>query len=161
MHPSYSPITRLVSILHRRAHTYLDRQLRPYGLSFTHFRMLVFLSYHPGMCQEDVRSFIDADKGGVAHSIKKLVEKGYVARKRDPRDRRAYVIKVTDEGSAFLAEVEHVASDFNDRMMEGLSADEMKLAEGLIQKMVDNVCELPDDDCRGCRCKNFNDKESD
>ena len=143
----HHPILRLNAILHRRIHMYFDRQLKPYGLSFTHFRMLVYLAHNEGTRQEDIRAFIDADKGGVAHSIKRLVEKGYVARERDPQDKRAYTIRLTDEGRAFFEEFASVMQEWTDQMVAGFSSEELKLAEGFLQRMADNACALLDDGC--------------
>ncbi len=142
-----NPITRLNAILHRRTHMYFNRKLKPYGLGHMHFRMLNYLAHHEGLRQEDIRMFIDADKGGVAHAIKRLVDRGFVVRDRDPDDGRAYVINLTEEGHAFLAEFRLLADAWGAQMTAGFSASDAKLAESLLQRMVDNSCALLEDDC--------------
>ncbi|MDA3937425.1 MAG: MarR family transcriptional regulator [Actinomycetota bacterium] len=126
---------------------YFNRQLKPYGLSHMHFRMLSYVARHEGLKQEDIRLFIDADKGGVAHAIKRLVDKGYVERDRDPSDGRAYVINLTDDGSAFLAEFRLLADAWGDQMTAGFSDADIAQAESLLQRMADNSCALLEDDC--------------
>ena len=148
MRYKHNPITRLVAILHRRTHMYFARELKPYGLSFTHFRMLTFLSRNEDMKQEDIRAFIDMDKGAVAHAIKRLVEAGYVAREPHPDYRRAYVIRLTQSGLDFLEGFTSTADKWSDQVVKGLSTEEKRLAEGLLQRMVDNTCELLEDDCK-------------
>ena len=147
MNVAHHLILRLNAILHRRTQMYFDRQLKPHGLSFTHFRMLAYLAHNEGTHQEDVRAFIDADKGGVAHSIKRLVEKGYVARERDPEDKRAYIIRLTDEGRTFFEEFASVMQKWTDQMVAGFSTEELELAEDFLQRMADNACALLDDEC--------------
>lgn len=151
MLPTQNPIARLNAILHRRTHMYFNRQLRPYGLTHMHFRMLSYLAHHDGLKQEDIRLFIDADKGGVAHAIKRLVEDGYVERDRDPLDGRAYVIRLTDKGHAFLVEFRRIAEAWGEQMTVGFSAEDVELAERLLQRMVDNTCALLQDDCEDTR----------
>lgn len=146
---SHNPITRQTALLHRHTHVYFDRQLRPYGLTFTHMRMLGFLAHHEGIRQEEIRAFIGADKGGVAHSIKRLVEKGYVVRDKDPNDGRAYVINLTDEGRELLSKLAEIAGEWDKQMIAGLSNEEKKLAEGLLKRMADNACALIEEDCEG------------
>lgn len=149
METVHNPISRLNAMLHRRTHIYFERQLKPYGLTFTHFRMLMFLSHHEGMRQEDVRAHIDGDKGGVAHSIKRLVELGLVERQPHPEDGRAYVVEMTEQGRELLGELAQIAQRWNEQMIEGFSADELEVAEGLLQRMADNACALIDDECEG------------
>lgn len=151
MKVAHHPILRLNAILHRRTQIYFDRQLKPHGLSFTHFRMLAYLAHNEGPKQEDVRAFIDADKGGVAHSIKRLVEKGYVARERDPQDKRAYTIRLTDEGRTFFEEFASVMQEWTDQMVAGFSAEELELAEGFLRRMAENACALLDDECEASK----------
>ncbi len=144
----HNPITRLVAILHRRTHMYFDRRLKPHGLNFTHFRMMMFLLRNDGARQEDIRAHIDMDKGAAAHALKRLTDLGFVAREQHPDDGRAYMIRLTDEGVAFLGEFDRVAQEWNAKVVENLTDDEKRIAEDLLQKMVDNTCELLGDDCK-------------
>jgi len=151
MLPTDNPIARLNAILHRRTHMYFNRQLKPYGLSHMHFRMLSYVGRHDGLKQEDIRTFIDADKGGVAHAIKRLVEKGYIERDRDPSDGRAYVIRLTDEGQTFLAEFRTIADAWGEQMTAGFNDDDIAQAKSLLQRMADNSCALLHDECEDTR----------
>ncbi|MCZ7664790.1 MAG: MarR family transcriptional regulator [Thermoleophilia bacterium] len=122
-----------------------------YGLGFTHVRMLMFLSQHAGARQEDIRSFIDADKGGVAHAVKRLVELELVERHAHPEDGRAYVIDLTQRGRELLDEVASIARAWNDQMIRGFSAAELKIAEEMLQRMADNAGALLEDEGEGPR----------
>ena len=58
------------------------------------------------------------------------------------------MIRLTDEGYGFLGEFDRVAQEWNLKVVEDLSDDEKRIAEGLLKKMVDSTCELLEDDCR-------------
>lgn len=148
---AHNPITRLNAILHRSTHVYFDRILKPYGLSFTHLRMLAYISHAESARQEDVRAHLGGDKGGVAHGIRKLTELGYVSREPHPDDGRACLLRATDEGWALLGELAEYGRTWSDRMIEGLSADEQRQAEELLQRMVDNACFLLGEECEASR----------
>lgn len=145
----HNPITRLNAILHRRTMMHFDREFRPYGLSFTHVRVLMFLARHDGARQEDIRSFIDADKGGVAHAVKRLVDLGLVARSGHPDDGRAYVIGLTESGREMLTVVSETMRAWNERIIVGFSADELAQAEALLSRMVENACVASGEECEG------------
>ena len=146
---AHNPITRLNAILHRSTHVYFDRILKPHGLSFTHLRMLAYISHTESPRQEDVRAHLGGDKGGIAHGVRRLTELGYVTREPHPADGRAYLLRITDEGWSLLGELAEHGRIWSDRMIEGLSAEEQRQAEELLQRMVDNACSLLGEECEG------------
>ncbi|MCK8115094.1 MarR family winged helix-turn-helix transcriptional regulator [Anaerosoma tenue] len=148
MHCYHNPITRLVATLSRRTHMYFERQLRAQGLSFTQTRMLSFLAEHPGSRQEDLRAYVDIDKGGAAHAVRRLVELGYVQRRPDPADGRVRLLDLTASGRTVVAEFQEVVRTWNDALIADLSAEEQTLAERLLQRMADNATALLDEDCK-------------
>ncbi|MBE0477249.1 MAG: MarR family transcriptional regulator [Coriobacteriia bacterium] len=134
-----NPITQLVSTLSRRTRMYFARQLTPYGLSFGHFRILRFLRDHAGVRQEDLRAYVDIDKGAAAHAMKRLVDLGLVVRAPHPEDGRAYLIRLTQKAHEFLHEFDRVAAVWDERLVSGLSPEEARQAEELLQRLVDNA----------------------
>ena len=151
MHPTHelpdNPAL-LTSMLARRTQTYFDRALKPYAIGFSQFRMLGFLYRHgdtPAM-QEDIRAYIDSDKGSVAHSIRRLVDEGYIERTQHPDDGRAYEIHLTDKGEAFRADFDRIAERWSERLVDGFSAEQCSVASALLKRMIDNACTLLDDE---------------
>lgn len=138
----------LTSMLARRTNTYFDRALKPHGIGFSQFRMLGFLYRHGDMptMQEDIRAYIDSDKGSVAHSIKRLVDEGYIARTQHPDDGRAYEIHLTEKGEAFKPEFDRIAEQWSERLVEGFTAEEQTMASEMLKRMIDNACTLLDDE---------------
>jgi DNA-binding MarR family transcriptional regulator len=142
----------LTSMLARRTHTYFDRVLKPHGIGFSQFRMLGFLYRHgdvPTM-QEDIRAYIDSDKGSVAHSIRRLVDEGYIVRTAHPDDGRAYEIHLTEKGEGFQADWEQLATGWSDQLVKGLSAEERSAVSATLKRMLDNACALLDDESEQC-----------
>jgi DNA-binding MarR family transcriptional regulator len=141
----------LTSMVARRTHTYFDRELKPHGIGFAQFRMLGFLYRHgdsPTM-QEDIRAYIDSDKGSVAHSIRRLVDEGFIARTQHPEDGRAYEIHLTEKGEAFRAEWARMTDFWAQQLVDGLSAEERSALSSALQKMLDNACLALDEECEG------------
>jgi DNA-binding MarR family transcriptional regulator len=138
----------LTSMLARRTHTYFDRALKPHNIGFSQFRMLGFLYRHGDAetMQEDMRAYVDADKGSVAHSIRRLVDEGYITRTQHPGDGRAYEIHLTEKGNAFHAEWERFAERWSDQLVVGLSAEECVAVSAALKRMLGNACALLDDE---------------
>jgi DNA-binding MarR family transcriptional regulator len=154
MHPAHElpdDPALLTSMVARRSHTYFDRALKPHGIGFPQFRMLGFLYRHgdaPAM-QEDIRAYIDSNKGSVAHSIRRLVDEGYITRTQHPDDGRAYEIHLTEKGNAFRAEWERLADRWSAQLVTGLSAEECSAVSATLKHMLGNACALLDDESEG------------
>lgn len=138
----------------RQTHTYFDRELRPLGLGFVHGRMLGFLFRHGGshIMQEDVRAYIGQDKGSVAHSIKRLVDEGYITRTAHPEDGRAYEIHLTEKAEAFRAEWERIVENWSAQLVDGFSDEEKEYTAGMLKRMLGNACSALEPHEEGCGC---------
>jgi DNA-binding MarR family transcriptional regulator len=152
-HPLPDNPALLTAMVARRTQTYFDRELKPHGIGFAQFRMLGFLYRHgdsPAI-QEDIRAYIDSDKGSVAHSIRRLVDEGYITRTPHPEDGRAYEIHLTEKGEAFRSQWERMTDFWSRRLVEGLSDREHAALSGALRRMLDNACAELDENCVGNR----------
>ena len=68
-----------------------------------------------------------------------LEEAGLVVRKREPDDRRAVRVELTDAGRAKHAELLHAVIAFNRRLTAGLSEAELGELRGLLERVERNV----------------------
>ena len=101
------------------------------ALSPVHLRMLLELAEHPHSLSEL------AEKNGVSlptmsNSITTLVERGWVSRERDRRDRRMVLIALTSIGRDVLGDIDRQAHDCLLERLASLSADDCaRLLDGL------------------------------
>jgi len=68
-----------------------------------------------------------------------LEEAGLLVRTREPNDRRAVRVELTDAGRAKHAELLQVVIGFNRRLTAGLSEDELEQLRGLLDRLEQNV----------------------
>lgn len=67
---------------------------------------LEFVSKNDGCSQTDIVDGTGIDRSTLADLVRRLVKTGLVARRRDRNDARAYVLRITDEGSRALAKAQ-------------------------------------------------------
>ena len=70
-----------------------------------------------------------------------LEEDGLVVRRRDPKDRRAVSVELTDAGRAKHAEMLRAVQSFNRRLLSGLDAEELDQLRTLLAKLEQNARE--------------------
>ncbi|MEW1797932.1 MULTISPECIES: MarR family winged helix-turn-helix transcriptional regulator [Streptomyces] len=65
-----------------------------------------------------------------------LEQAGHVRRERDPADRRAYAVTITESGRRLLARAEDAVPDFLDGTFQALSATERRQLSGILGKLL-------------------------
>jgi MarR family transcriptional regulator for hemolysin len=68
-----------------------------------------------------------------------LEEAGLIVRTREPHDRRAVRVELTDAGRARHAELRHAVIGFNRRLTSGLGENELEELRGLLARLEQNV----------------------
>ena len=71
--------------------------------------------------------------------LNELEELGYVARIRDPDDRRKHNVALTDKGATALERAETELRRLEDEVLSGLSSDERAQLRRLLAKALDAI----------------------
>jgi DNA-binding MarR family transcriptional regulator len=111
-------LTRLSKQVYRRS----DEQLL--GM---HLRLLMALSYvrdHDGCPQQELAEVLCMDANNVVLLLNELEELGYIARLRDPVDRRRHRVELTKGGLKALAGAEQAQESIEDDVLQALDPDE-------------------------------------
>lgn len=77
----------------------------PDGLTVTQFGVLEAIHHIGPLCQGELAEKLLRSGGNLTLVVDNLEKAGYVARERDPADRRFVVVKLTDRGAKFISEL--------------------------------------------------------
>lgn len=130
-------INRRISIIFRNAQAALSKELSPYGIGPSHFRIMRRIDKNPGIIQSELGEFYQMDKAAIFRSIKLLEEKGYVVREKDDKDRRAWRLNLTDTARELLP-VMHTAHHKIENILIGHMDEDEK--NSLLDHL-DEMCE--------------------
>jgi MarR family transcriptional regulator, temperature-dependent positive regulator of motility len=92
-----------------------------------HMRHLMALSYvrdHDGGPQQGLAEALCMDANNVVLLLNELEEHEFVARRRDPADRRRHVVELTPAGRKALEDAERAQEAIEDDVLQALDADE-------------------------------------
>jgi DNA-binding MarR family transcriptional regulator len=137
-----SSVGRWISILYRYRLNYLGKRLEPYNIGSGQHLFLMVLSKNDGINQEELSSYLKIDKATTAKAIKKLEEEGYVIRRIDDIDKRAYRVFLTDKGRDVIPIIDEAVKDWEEFVTGGFSKKERILVEALLGKMAQNACRI-------------------
>lgn len=88
----------------------------------TQLRALVFVKKNGDISMSDLCERLNIEKGSLTTMVDDLAKKGYILRSRDTKDRRKYILSLTDNG-------ESVAIDFIEKLGEKLEERFLRLTE--------------------------------
>jgi MarR family transcriptional regulator, 2-MHQ and catechol-resistance regulon repressor len=97
----------------------------PAGLTVTQFGVLEALHHIGPLCQSELAEKLLKSGGNLTLVVDNLEKAGYVARERDPADRRFVVVKLTDKGQAFISALFPKVAANVTREMSALSGTEL------------------------------------
>lgn len=86
----------------------MDRALEPFDLRPRHYAVLAVLASVGSLSQQRLTEILQIDRTTMVAVVDELEKIGYVERRRDPADRRAYRVDLTPEGQAAHGELRGV-----------------------------------------------------
>ncbi len=109
-----------------------DRRAADLGVTRAQWRALARISRQPGLRQVELAEQLDIEAITLCRIIDRLEESGLVERQRDPADRRAWQLLLTDKAQPLVDRLTELANGFGDEIFSGLNAaDRKSLRAGL------------------------------
>lgn len=115
------PLGVIIADVSRLMRRRFDERARVIGLTRAQWRTLVVLSRNEGINQGGLAELLDVEPITLCRMIDRLEEAGHVERRRDPNDRRAWRIHMTDAAKPMLEDIRHIAEGLFADAVEGLS----------------------------------------
>ncbi len=131
-------IGKYISTLYRSGNAYFSKEFSKYNIGSGQFFFLTYLYANDGVIQEEISYNLNVDKGTTARAIKKLEEEGYVYRKVDEEDKRAYKVYITDKALSIKEGIYATLKKWNSIIAYGFSEEEKEITLRLLQRMVEN-----------------------
>lgn len=106
------------------------------GLSGMHVGALSVIEIAGPMSQQALGEILEKDRTTMVTVVDELEQEGLVQRRRNPADRRAYALQVTDEGRQWLERARGVLVEAEGDLLGGLDREEQEVLRGLLQRVV-------------------------
>ena len=124
-------LSRLISILHNQKNSYMNVQLKEFGLSHGQAITLKIIYEENNIKQEDLNKRLQIDKSAVTRILKTLEDKGFIIKKTSKEDKRNHVLSLTSKGKELYPKIKDVIKD--------IDQNELILLEELLLKMKMNL----------------------
>ena len=136
-------VGRLVSILYRKNQVYLDLALKPFALTASEVAFITSLFRQDGISQEELSARLCIDKAATAKAVKSLETKNYLYRVKNPRDKRANIIYLSDYAMEKREAIMAKLHEWTEFLTAGIDAKDLATMFEMMEKMVAKV-DTPD-----------------
>jgi DNA-binding MarR family transcriptional regulator len=133
-------MSRLAKQFYRRS----DEELL--GMHLRHLVALAYVRDHDECPQQALADAFCMDANNVVLLLNELEELGYVARLRDPGDRRRHLVQLTATGRDALARTERAQGAIEDEVLGALAPDERSTLKQLLSRALRSVEPVEDDE---------------
>ena len=132
-------IAFLTSDLSRLMRRRFDERARMIGVTRTQWRVLKFLQRGEGINQGGLADLLEVEPISLCRMIDRLEESGLVERRRDPKDRRAWQIFLTDRARPLLNDLAKISEELLGTALAGISQDDHDAAVAVLARIYANL----------------------
>lgn len=129
-----------------RLHEQASEQVcKKYGITLTALQILTFLDHHPERnTAKDICSCRFIKNSIASMTIDKLVNRGYILRECDEKDRRVQRLKLTPEAEPVVQDGRSMRRHFEDIVFRDFTEEEKTLFLSMIDRICDSVQQAVD-----------------
>jgi MarR family transcriptional regulator, lower aerobic nicotinate degradation pathway regulator len=127
-------------LLKRLGYAAKERALEAYeqtGLHPYHHAVLIVLGEGSRETQGAIADALGYDRGQLVGLLDELEERGLVERRRDPKDRRRHLVRLTPEGRRTLGRLRTLARRLEDEFLAPLSDTERASLHALLLRLAE------------------------
>lgn len=110
-------------------------ELAPLGVEPRHVGMLTRLAANEGKAQQAIGELIGLNPTQMVFLVDELESRGFVARRRNPADRRSYGLYLTAAGRDMLARVQAAGQAHQARLGSSLTESEREQLTALLRRL--------------------------
>ena len=121
-----------------------DRRAVAFDLTRAQWRALKRLSYNEGLRQAELAEQLELEPIAIGRVIDRLQKAGFVERRADPNDRRAWRLHLTKRAHAVVDDMEKISAELFREAQKGISASDMKAMMATLSVMKHNLVAMDD-----------------
>lgn len=142
--PSVSPsqeLSFLLADVSRLLRREIAQRLEGSELTFAQARALVRLAREPGLRQNELAARLEVQPITLARLIDQLEARGFVERRVDPDDRRAWRVFVTPRARGSLASIHRIGASVRAEALAGVAPAQVDALRQALSRMRHNLVE--------------------
>lgn len=116
-------------------------------ITFEQFAILNLLYSEKDFTQQDLANQMQKNKSIILRQINSLLDKNYVERTTDDKDKRKKTLILTEKGISTLNQTRKLGNEVLDELFLGISENELSVFRHVLEKLMENS-ESHDSNCQ-------------
>ncbi|MGD9970200.1 MAG: MarR family winged helix-turn-helix transcriptional regulator [Sulfuricurvum sp.] len=117
----------------------MEKELKPYGISYAQRVILIRLSEKDGLTQKELAQDTYFEQSNLTLMLDKLERKGLIRREPKENDRRAYMVRITPEGLQLKEPLAELGEKIIEKAFRGVDRKQKEELEHLLQTLYENL----------------------
>ena len=134
-------MTYLVYVMQKRMRRQMSTALDRDDITLEQYVVLYNLVDQDGINQKSLSHKVDKDQAPLARILDILENRGYVVRRTTEKDRRAFLVFITEDGKQKVKEIARRLGAVHNEIVEGIPPERVNLFVELIKQMNQNLAE--------------------
>ena len=128
----------ILFIFHKNHKKYLNDELSRYGLNLIQALCILMIYESDELNQKDLSDGLYLTKGAITKAVAKLEKDNWISRDKSSKDRRRYVLKLTEKGRNFIPMLYEINDKWETKMgLNELDSGFMKTFNDLTMKSIE------------------------
>jgi DNA-binding MarR family transcriptional regulator len=132
---------RYITTISKHIKYYINQRANKFNLNIDQVHILKTLYDNQGVNQEELTEIYKSDKVTISKLLDRLVEEGYIEKRRNKDDRRVKNLYVTEKGEALKGEIKEIFKDITRVLASDFSEKENFIIRKLLSRMSENIYE--------------------
>jgi DNA-binding MarR family transcriptional regulator len=133
---SFGYLLNDVTLLFRK---HFDRRAVKFGLTRAQWRATKMLYHRPGLRQTELAEFLEMEPIAVGRVIDRLQSAGFVERRPDPKDRRAWRLYTTEQAHEVVDDMERIGRGLRRDATAGIDHGDMAQMIAVLNRIKENL----------------------
>ncbi len=114
----------------------VDESMSAFGITSRHYGIMLLLTRNDGLPQSAIGETLRIDRTTMVRLVDELEAQNLVERHRDPNDRRAYALSLSEKGQAMLPEISQRVVETEKASLASLEQDEIRQLFRILLKLL-------------------------
>jgi len=101
-----------------------DQRSKCLGLTRAQCQVLAYLVYHEGINQAGLAELLEVEPISLARLLDRMAQAGWIERRPDPQDRRAWQLFITDKAKPLFTEMIAIGREVRAEALAGFTPEE-------------------------------------
>lgn len=140
-------LPRLIYLTSLRIQIHADKLLQPLGITLEQLHPLKILSHGGGAIgQRQMCALAGKTPANMTRILDRLATKGFIERRPDPEDRRAFTIILTAAGRELVEKAVGLVTGYREQVLAGIDEQDEAICRRVLQRIAENLAGLAPED---------------